>query len=232
MERGKEFSCANALDTVALPASGARCRFTAPDLRVPSRFRGDSTARRLACRVLVCGVAVCGCSTTGRDLELPPEVTTVSVSSGTKLSGRHPAELTVLSGRTWTFWLSAGDASRFWTLKAVLSEEQAVAEKVTLLVAGSAPTTEQALIRDAATGWATSGMVTIERSKGRASGTAVVQPDTLSATFEGKFGVSCWVPRSALGEAGASSSGGDVEPDVEDTALSTPGCSAYRALLQ
>jgi hypothetical protein len=148
------------------------------------------------------------------------------------LSGTIPAELTVLSGRTWTFTFSAGDSSTFWVLTAVLSEEQAVAEKVTLLVAGSAPTTEQALIRDAATGWATSGMVTIERSKGRASGTAVVQPDTLSATFEGKFGVSCWVPRSALGEAGASSSGGDVEPDVEDTALSTPGCSAYRALLQ
>lgn len=71
-----------------------------------------------------------------------------------------------------------------------------------------------------------------ERSNGMTQGTVDVDSPDISATFEGKYAVSCWVPQSALGDAGLSSSGGDADPDIEDSSLSTPGCAEYRALLQ
>ena len=78
---------------------------------------------------------------------------------------------------------------------------------------------------------ATSGSVTVTFGKGSFQGTADVQPDSLSGKFWGRFGLSCWVPRSSLGDlAPPSTSGGDPEPDVEDTTLITETCAPFKAL--
>jgi len=182
--------------------------------------------------VVTCGTVLAGCS--GDSLKLPEDEVIVTTSTGTKLTGMYPAVLTVFTGEmSWTLTMIAGSATDSWSLIATLTEEQAVSAEVTLpVVAGPVPTVGNASVKGTTGEWASAGTITVERSKGMLHGVATLDPDTASATFQGRYAVSCWVPRSSLGDAGISSSGGDADPDIEDNPLTTPVCSEYRALLQ
>ena len=144
----------------------------------------------------------------------------------------YPATLTVFSDRSWTFTISASDGSGAWSLVAALTEPQAGVGTLSIpVVRGPVPDVGEASVRSMSGEAASSGTVTLERSRGMVQGAVNVDVPTLSGTFAGDYAVSCWVPRSTV-DAAMSSSGGDADPDVEDKTLSAPGCSEYRALLQ
>jgi len=182
------------------------------------------------CVVVTFGILALGCSAGGI---LPPvEAVTVTLESGEKLPGMSPATLTVFSDRSWTFTISASNGAVAWSLVAALTELQAGAGTLHIpVVMGPVPDAGEASVRSMTGEAASSGTVTLERSRGRVQGAVDVDVPALSATFAGVYAVSCWVPRSTV-DAAISSSGGDADPDIEDKTLSAPGCSAYRALLQ
>jgi len=171
-------------------------------------------------------------SCSGGGLLPPAEVVTVTLASGDKLPGMYPATLTVFSDRSWTFTMYASDASASWSLVTALSESQAGADTLNVpIVMGPMPNLGAASVRDMTGEWASSGTLTLERSNGMVRGVVDVDVPSLCASFAGTYAVSCWIPRSTVDDGGISSSGGDGDPDVVDTFLTTPECSRYRTLL-
>jgi hypothetical protein len=160
----------------------------------------------------------------------PPTATIVELKSGERLTGIWPASLAIDRDRSYVLGFSSGDSSALWTLRIPLTREQSLSGAVTVPVSAAAGLGE-ATLRDGNGISATSGSVTVVFGKGSIRGTADVQPDALAGQFRGQFGLSCSVPRSSLANlAPPSTSGGDVEPEVEDAALTTETCAPFKAL--
>jgi len=153
----------------------------------------------------------------------------VELKSGARLEGTSPAGLTIVRNTSYSLGFYV-ESPATWELGISLTREQALSGAVSLPVSAAAGT-GLAVIRDRDGMKASSGSVTLTFGKGSIQGTADVQPASFSGKFWGQFGVSCWVPRSSLGDlAPPSTSGGDVEPDVEDATLITETCAPFKAL--
>jgi len=195
----------------------------------------ESVASRLGAPSIVAGIAlttfVASCSTPDDELSRPPTVTRVELRSGARLEGTSPAGLTIVRDTSYVLWFSV-ESPATWELRISLTRDQALSGAISLPVSAAAGT-GVAAIRDLDGTKATAGSIAVTFGKGAIQGTADVQPDALAGSFWGKFELSCSVPRSSLGNlAPPSTSGGDVEPYVEDEALISEVCAPFKALKQ
>jgi hypothetical protein len=180
--------------------------------------------------VAIVGTIACGDSVGSS--RPPPDLMHVHLADGTTISSRAPVGLTIDAGKslTYSLGLSAGDSHNRWMVAGLLSEGDALAGRSTLTVTPDVPSVGQVVINQIGVGVAVDGVLTVEFSRAGATGRASVNPGSLSATFDGSFGVSCWVPQSELSGL-SGTDGGDSAPLVNDMEFRTSKCAPFRTFV-
>jgi hypothetical protein len=124
-----------------------------------------------------------------------------------------------------------------WSALARLTVEQIQSHGAKIAVTpGGVPTGMGAIVQrtGASSDTASSGYLQVSLTKGHLSGSAVVLPEALAASFDGDMVVSCWVPKSQLQGAadggGTSGGAGTTEPLVSDDNFVTPQCAPFASL--
>lgn len=154
------------------------------------------------------------------------------------MHGNQPALLKATMGATPSYELSANansDPENGWTLIAQLTDGQIQSGHLVINVTNGPLSgglgTVQFLGAGAAI--ASQGQLDLTLGKGTVAGSADTVPASMSGTLTGNLVVACWVPASALanagGTAGGTTSTDGTEALVLDGSLATPQCSAVRA---